>query len=485
LPADSTRTLHPVILAGGAGTRLWPLSRALYPKQLLPLNTEASMLQETVRRVTGDGFAAPMVICNDEHRFLVAEQLREIGAMPADIVLEPVGRNTAPAAAVAALILAKADPGALLLLLPSDHVIADIQGFQKAVETAKRAAAAGALVTFGIPASRPETGYGYIKRGGEFDAVANCFAVDRFVEKPDAAAARSYVDDGRYVWNSGMFLLPAAALIEELERFAPELLEGCRKASDGCERDLDFIRLDAEAFAGLESISIDYAVMEHTDRAAIVPADIGWNDVGAWSALWDLGTKDADGNVVSGDAILIDTKNSYVRADGNLAAVVGIEDAVIVAVGDAVLVAGRDRAKDVSRIVAALKEAGRDEHAVHPRVYRPWGYYHNIDAGERFQVKQISVNPGAKLSLQKHHHRAEHWVVVSGTAKVTRGDETFLIGENQSTYIPIGEVHSLENPGALPLLLIEVQSGNYLGEDDIVRFEDRYGRADRPNKKRA
>ena len=414
-----------------------------------------------------------MVICNEEHRFLVAEQLRELDVGPSAIVLEPVGRNTAPAAAVAALLLAKADEDAVMLLLPSDHVIQQLAKFRAALEVGFSAARNGAFVTFGIPAASPETGYGYIRRGKARVDLDGCYEVDRFVEKPDAEKARQYVEAGGYDWNSGIFMLSAAGFLDELERLKPAVLASCRKAVSAAEKDLDFLRLDKEPFAGSESISIDYAVMEHTDKASVVPVDMGWNDVGSWSALRDLGEKDEQGNVVSGDAIVHETRNSYVRADGNLAAVVGVENLVVVAVDDAVLVAARDKAGDVTEIVNRLKRDGRDEHVVHSRVYRPWGYYQRIDAGDRFQVKQLGVKPGAKLSLQLHHHRAEHWVVVSGTARVTRGEKTFLLEENQSTYIPIGVVHSLENPGKIPLRVIEVQSGSYLGEDDIVRLEDR------------
>ena len=469
--------VHPVVLSGGAGTRLWPISRTLYPKQLLPLVSARTMLQETVRRVTGKRFAPPLVVCNEEHRFVIAEQLRELEIAPSNIVLEPVGRNTAPAAAVAALLLAKHDAGALMLLLPSDHVIKDVARFHGAVETGLAAAKHGALVTFAIPPTGPETGYGYIRRGDPYEGIDGCFRVARFVEKPDLKAARRYVRAGDYHWNSGIFLFPVGRYLEELERLQPEMLESCRAAVAGATDDLDFLRLEGEAFAEIEPLSIDYAVMEHTDKAVVVPADMGWTDVGSWSALWEIGTKDADGNVVLGDAIAHDTKDSYIRSDGRLVAAVGLDKVVVVVTDDAVLVVPRDMAENVKKVVEDLERAGRTEHNVHSRVYRPWGHYQTIDAGDRFQVKRLHVNPRQKLSLQLHHHRAEHWVVVSGTAKVTRGDETFLLHENESTYLPPGVKHALENPGEAPLRLIEVQSGDYLGEDDIVRFEDRYGRA--------
>lgn len=433
------------------------------------------MLQDTVSRVTGEGFAAPMVICNEEHRFLVAEQLREIGVTPSAIVLEPVGRNTAPAAAVAALLLAQTDPDAVMLLLPSDHVIGDVPGFHGALDTGISAAAHGILVTFGIPATAPETGYGYIQRGPALDDEG-CYQVERFVEKPDIKTAQQYVEAGNYDWNSGIFMLPVKGFMGELERLKPDLFATCQKAVSAALKDLDFLRLDADAFAEMEAISIDYAVMEHTDKAGVVPVEMAWNDAGSWAALWDMGEKDDQGNVILGDAIVHETSNSYIRSDGSLIAMVGVENLVVVAVDDAVMVASRESAADVTEIVKCLKRDGRDEHTVHSKVYRPWGSYQSLATGERFQVKKIIVNPGAKLSLQYHHHRAEHWIVVSGTAKVTCGEETFLLEEDQSTYIPIGSVHSLENPGKLPLSLIEIQSGSYLGEDDIVRLEDRYGR---------
>ena len=468
--------VHPVILSGGAGTRLWPVSRTLYPKQLLPLVSERTMLQETVRRVAGKGFAPPVVVCNEEHRFLIAGQLRELDIAPSRMVLEPVGRNTAPAAAVAALLLAGDDADAVMLLLPSDHVVEDVSGFLAAVETGLAAAENGALVTFGIPPTGPETGYGYIRRGAAYAGAKGCFRIARFVEKPDLEEARRLVRAGDYHWNSGMFLVRAGRYLEELERLKPEMVECCRRAVAGAVEDLDFLRLEAEAFSGIEPLSIDYAVMEHTEAAVVVPADMGWSDVGSWSALWEIGAKDGDGNVVLGDVITDGTTDSYIRSEGRLVAALGLDNVVVVATDDVVLVVRRDEAQNVKKVVEALARAGRPEHSVHTKVYRPWGYYQSIDAGDRFQVKRLHVNPGQKLSLQMHHHRAEHWVVVSGTAKVTRGDETFLLNENESTYLPLGVKHALENPGDAPLCVIEVQSGDYLGEDDTVRFEDRYGR---------
>lgn len=470
--------IHPVILSGGSGTRLWPLSRSAYPKQLMPLLSELSLLQETVRRVADPGrFAPPLLVCNEEHRFLVAEQLRAIGVAPAQIVLEPTARNTAPAAAVAALIVAAADPDAAILLLPSDHHVDDVARFLEAVAAARKAAENGALATFGMTAARPETGYGYILRGTALPDAPGCFRVERFVEKPDQATARAYVADGRYAWNSGMFLAKAGRLVAELERYAPDVLAAARAAIAGATADLDFMRLDAAAFARAPSISIDYAVMEKTDRAAVVPAEMGWTDVGSWGALWDVAPRDDDGNTLIGDVIAADTRNSYVRADGRLVAVVGVENVIVVDTSDAVLVVPRAKAQDVKAVVDRLKAARRSEQQHHRRVYRPWGSYESVDAGERFQVKRLIVKPGGRLSLQKHARRAEHWVVVRGTARVTRGNEEFDLAENQSTYIPVGTVHRLENRTTEPLHLIEVQSGSYLGEDDIVRLDDQYGRA--------
>jgi mannose-1-phosphate guanylyltransferase/mannose-1-phosphate guanylyltransferase/mannose-6-phosphate isomerase len=475
---DKAGTITPVILSGGSGTRLWPMSRALYPKQLLPLVSAHSLLQETVQRVADPArFAAPLVIANDEHRFIIAEQLRQIDAAPQAIVLEPVGRNTAPAACIAALILAASDPGALLLVMPSDHVIADGDAFRAAVARAAEAARAGALVTFGIAADRPETGYGYIRRGAPLQGQDGCYAVAAFVEKPDRARAQSYVAAGDYAWNSGIFLFPAGLYLDELTRRHPELVAGCRAALEKAQRDLTFLRLDKQSFAALRGESIDYAVMEHTKRAAVVPVSMGWDDIGSWDALWSIGDKDATGNVMLGDVIAEDSKNSYFRSEERLIAALGVEDLVVVATGDVVLVAKRDRAQDIKLLVARLERAGRSELGTHLTVHRPWGTYRSIHEGNRVQVKHIMVKPGAQLSLQMHHHRAEHWVVVSGTAKVVRGEDEIMLYEDQSTYIPLGTKHRLENPGKIPLHLIEVQSGSYLGEDDIVRFQDTYGRS--------
>ncbi|MBY0431037.1 MAG: mannose-1-phosphate guanylyltransferase/mannose-6-phosphate isomerase [Rhodospirillales bacterium] len=468
--------IHPVILSGGVGTRLWPLSRSTHPKQFLPLVSDRSMIQETIERVRGAGFAAPLMVCSNEHRFLVAQQMHEMGLKAHDIVLEPMGRNTAPAAAVAALLLAAEDADALMLLLPSDHAIADIASFHAALTRAAVAAREGALVTFGITPDAPATGYGYIEQGAAFNGHAGCHKVARFVEKPDPATAQGYLDHGGFLWNSGMFLFPVRAYLAELERLEPEMLAACREALAKAGRDLDFLRLDPVAFARAKSQSIDYAVMEHTGRAVVVPVSMGWNDVGSWSALWGIGSKDTAGNVSHGDVLTEDSSDSYFYSNGHLVAAVGVKDIILVATPDAVLAVHKDRAEDVKKIVDRLKLANRSEHIQHAKVYRPWGSYQTIDAGDRFQVKQIVVNPGAKLSLQYHYHRAEHWIVVEGTARVTRGNETLLLHENESTFIPLGQMHRLENPGKVPLRLIEVQSGAYLGEDDIVRVEDQYGR---------
>ena len=471
--------IHPVILSGGAGVRLWPMSREQYPKQFLSLCSDQSMLQDTARRVADPAlFAAPLVVCNQEHRFVIAEQLRQAGIGGARIVLEPVGRNTAAAAAIAALIVAEQDPDGQLLLLPADHVIQDRKAFLDAVAVASSAAAAGHLTTFGIVPTAPETGYGYIRRGEAVAGHDGACRVAAFVEKPPREQAERYLAEGDVFWNSGMFLLPVRPYLAELERWEPAVLEACRKALAEGRADLDFFRLDEASFAAGPSISIDCAVMERTDKAAVVPCAIGWTDVGAWSALWDIGAKDDAGNVVQGDAIAWDSRGCYVRSeDGALVAVLGMEDAVVVATEDAVLVAAKDRAQDIKPMVEQLKAQGRDEPRQHRRVHRPWGYYQSLHAGDRFQVKRLTVAPGARLSLQKHYHRAEHWVVVNGTALVTRGEEQILLRENESVYIPLGTPHRLENPGKVPLNLIEVQSGAYLGEDDIVRFDDHYGRS--------
>jgi mannose-1-phosphate guanylyltransferase/mannose-1-phosphate guanylyltransferase/mannose-6-phosphate isomerase len=490
--------IHPVILSGGSGTRLWPLSRAAYPKQLLPLCGERTMLQATITRAAAlPGAQAPLLICNQEHRFLIREQSLAAGHLPSAIYLEPVGRNTAPAIALAALHLAQTDPDAIMLVLPADHVIDDQAGFERAVADAVPAAKAGYLVTFGILPQGPETGYGYIKSGpplalsevsqaseagsprppGEGTGErARVHAVAAFVEKPDRDTAASYLAAGGYTWNSGMFVFSARRYLQELGSHRPAILAAATAAWQGRAQDLDFCRPEGAAFLACPSESIDYAVMQATTRAAVVSAGFGWSDVGSWDSLWQIAEHDKQGNAVRGDAFVSDTRNSYIRAESRFVAVIGLDNAVVVETADAVLVMHRDKAQDIKRAVEHLNSNGRREHMEHLRVYRPWGWYEGIDQGERFQVKRIMVKPGDKLSLQMHHHRAEHWVVVRGTAKVTVDGEVRQVGENQSTYIPLGQTHRLENPGKVPLHLIEVQSGSYLGEDDIVRFEDTYGR---------
>lgn len=472
-----TPVIYPVLMSGGAGTRLWPVSRARHPKQLYALASERTMLQETALRLHGAANAAPpLIICNDEHRFFIAEQLRTLGIAPEDIVLEPIGRNTAPAAAVAAYLLADKDPAAVMVILPADHVIADVDVFRDKVALAAGLAAEGRLVTFGVVPTAPETGYGYIRRAEQPLAGGEVYPVQQFVEKPDAATAEGYLADGGYYWNSGIFVFRADRYLEALEKYRPEILGPVKAAVEKGRKDSDFFRLDQEEFAECPSDSIDYAVMERTDDAVVIPVEMGWNDIGSWSALWDIGDKTEDGNVIFGDVITHDTRNSYIRAEKRLVATVGIDDLVVIETPDAVFVGTRDKAQDLRAIVDTLKSSGRDEWDSHTRVFRPWGYYETLELGERFQVKRLMVKPKARLSLQMHHHRAEHWIVVNGTAKVTRGEEEILVSENESIYIPIGVKHRVENPGIVELNLIEVQSGAYLEEDDIVRFEDVYGR---------
>ena len=471
--------LTPVILSGGAGTRLWPLSRELYPKQLLPLTGARTMLQQTLLRLEGLTGAAPVIVCNEAHRFLVAEQLRQLKIEPRATVLEPFGRNTAPAIALAAHAALKGlatQPHALdpvLLVLPADHVIRDVTAFHRAVRSGLAAAEAGQLATFGVVPSTPETGYGYIQRGAASGAA---FRIARFVEKPNAERARAFVASGDYYWNSGMFLFRARRYLQELERFAPEMARICEAAFRGAKADLDFTRIDAALFEACPADSIDYAVMEKTADAVVVPLDAGWSDVGSWASLHAASEADAHGNVSHGDVITEDTSGSYLYAESRLLAAVGLKDHVVVETKDAVLVAPKERVQDVKKLVQRLKERGRYEHSLHREVFRPWGSYDSLENGPRFQVKRLKIKPGATLSLQLHRHRAEHWIVVAGTARVTRGEEEFVLEENQSTYIPVGVKHRIENPGTITLEIIEVQSGAYLGEDDIVRFEDRYGR---------
>lgn len=476
MPNDSK--LYPVILSGGSGSRLWPLSRAHYPKQLLPLSGANTMLQDTALRVSdATRYHAPLIIANNEHRFIVAEQLQQADVSPRAIVLEPLGRNTAPAVTIAALMLQQDDPDAVMVLLPSDHVVGDLRGFESAVASAAAAARAGKLVTFGITPRHPETGYGYIRQGAALAALEGAFSVSGFVEKPDLPTAESYLSAGNYLWNSGMFVLSARVYLDEIGRLAPEILAQSQLALEKSFRDLDFVRLDEPSFAACPSDSIDYAVMEHTGNAAVVPADFGWNDVGAWPALWDIGEKDAEGNVSAGDSLLRDVTNSYIRGeDDRLIAAVGLEDMIVVSTDDALMIAPKNRAGEVKDLVESLKASGRSEAVHHRRVYRPWGDYRDIDEEERFRVKRIIVKPGGILSLQKHKHRSEHWVIVKGTATVTCGEEETSLRENQSVYIPKGVIHRLANKEAEPLHLIEVQVGDYVGEDDIIRIEDTYGR---------
>ena len=479
-------TIKSVILSGGSGTRLWPASRESYPKQLLPLTGERSLLQETATRLRGFTAAEvdprPLVITNEEYRFIIAEQLRQIGVRSPQIVLEPVGRNTAPALTLAALTAAEeGDP--ILLVMPADHVIGDLGAFQHTIAVGAAAARSGALVTFGIVPDRAETGYGYIRAGAVLAAGEGARTLEEFVEKPDRETAERYVSSGEYYWNSGIFMMKASVWMAAITHFNPDMARSCSAAIDGRSQDADFVRLDAAAFERSPSDSIDYAVMEKLATASdlgqgvVVPLSAGWSDVGAWDALWAVSEKDADGNAARGEVIFEGSHNTLVHADSRLVAAIGCEDMIVVETPDAVMVAHKTRTQDVKKVVARLKAEGRSLTQSHRKVYRPWGWYDSIDAGERFQVKRIVVNPGAKLSLQMHHHRAEHWIVVRGTAEVTSGDKTFLLAENESTYIPLGHTHRLSNPGKVPLEIIEVQSGSYLGEDDIVRFEDTFGRA--------
>lgn len=468
----------PVILAGGSGTRLWPLSRELYPKQMIRLVNDNTMLQNTLVRLAGlERCGAPLVICNQEHRFMAAEQLRAINIAPHAIILEPVGRNTAPAVAVAALKLMENDQDPLMLVLPADHDIKNIPNFTAALEQGRSLAETDVLVTFGIVPQGPETGYGYIRKGELLDPASGASRLSRFVEKPDRKTAETYVASGDYCWNSGMFMFRASTILRELTLHAPDIVSACRAALTKGVSDLDFFRLEPDAFFLSPSDSLDYSVMEKTDQGVVVPIDAGWNDLGSWDALWSTGEKDKNNNVVLGDVITRNAVNSYFNAQSRLIAAVGVSDLVVVETKDAVLVASREQVQDVKSVVESLRTTSREEAVSHTEVFRPWGSYEGIDSGNRFQVKRICVKPGAKLSLQKHFHRAEHWTVVSGTAIVTKGDKEILLRENESTYIPLGVMHRLENPGRIPLELIEVQSGPYLGEDDIVRFDDIYGRS--------
>jgi len=469
----------PVILSGGSGSRLWPLSRESYPKQFLPLASEYSMMRETLERLQGlEELAQPIVVCNEQHRFLVADQLCKMQTQPHSIVLEPEGRNTAPAVAIAALAAIEQDQDALLLVLPADHIIDNITAFHNSLKIANESAQEGKLVTFGVVPTSPETGYGYIKASETYNAspIMHSLPVKQFVEKPDLKTAESYLASGDYFWNSGMFMFKASRYLDELKQHAPDMLDLCVKAYSSAEHDMDFVRLENEAFAKILGNSIDYAVMEKTDKAVVVPLDAGWNDIGSWSALSEISGQDESENVASGDVLIEDSQNCYVRSEYRLVAVLGLQDQVIVETADAVLVASRDKAQEVKRVVERLKLEERPERIHHRQVFRPWGTYENIDEGERFLVKRIVVNPGASLSLQRHKHRAEHWVVVTGTAKVTRGDELLELHEDESTYIPVGMKHRLENLAEVPLEIIEVQTGSYLGEDDIERFDDVYGR---------
>lgn len=468
--------LVPVLLSGGVGSRLWPLSRELNPKQFLPLTGDLSLLEQSlVRAESLSGIAKPIIVCNEEHRFLVAEQVRNIELKAEAIILEPTGRNTAPAVAVAAFQAIKTDAEAVLLVMPADHVVQDVDAFSVAISIGLPKALDGKLVTFGIIPESPETGYGYIRRGD--DAGDSCYTISEFVEKPELEVAKGYLAEGNYYWNSGMFLLSAKAYLQELEKFAPEMYSAAKASLDNATQDMDFVRLDKIDFESCPSDSIDYAVMEKTTNGIVVPLSCGWSDIGSWSSLWDIDEKDDRGNVVKGDVIAHDSNNSYIHSTSRLVTLLGLDDVVVVETADAILVANKERVQDIKVIVNQLKAEQREEINSHTKVYRPWGSYESLVAADRFQVKRIIVTPGQQLSLQMHHHRAEHWIVVSGTAMVTCGDKEFILSEDQSTYIPLGTKHRLANNGVIPLELIEVQSGSYLGEDDIVRFEDVYGRS--------
>ncbi|ENX50563.1 mannose-1-phosphate guanylyltransferase/mannose-6-phosphate isomerase [Acinetobacter ursingii NIPH 706] len=471
-----TTKILPVIMAGGSGTRLWPLSRTQYPKQFLKLSPDGfTLLQATLLRLRNLDCAEPIIICNEEHRFLAAEQMREIG-IKAKIILEPEGKNTAPAITLAAIYQAQINTSQddyLMLVLAADHVITEQDRFEQSIHNAVELAQKDKLVTFGIVPTHAETGYGYIEKG---EAKLSGFEVKRFVEKPDFETAQQYLDSHQFLWNSGMFMFKADVYLNELEKYALDIYTSCQAAMQNTQSDLDFVRIDKSAFSQCRSESIDYAVMEKTTDAVVVPLDANWNDVGSWSALWDIQTKDIQGNVIQGDVITVKSQNNYVFSESRLVSLLGVDNLVVIETKDAILVADKSKVQDIKKIVESIKEQGRTEHFCHREVYRPWGKYDSIDHAERYQVKRITVKPGQKLSIQMHHHRSEHWIVVSGTAKIHKGKESFLLTENQSTYIPLGEIHALENPGKVQLELIEVQSGSYLGEDDIVRFEDLYGR---------
>ena len=471
----------PVILSGGSGSRLWPMSRELNPKQFLSFYGDQTMLQETMARLNGvTDLAEPIVVCNEEHRFMVAQQMSDLGVTVDKIILEPIGRNTAPAIAAAAEYIQEKEGSedAVMLILAADHIIQNTAEFHRVIDAGRRVAEQGQLITFGIVPDKAETGYGYIKRAESFAKEQDAYRVERFVEKPDLETAQQYFDSGEYYWNSGMFMFQASTILEELKALSPKIYQAVKKAVSEGIKDLDFCRLDKTSFTDSPSDSIDYAVMEKTDKAVVLPLDAGWNDVGAWSALWEINEKDENGNVFHGDILHHDVSNSYIHADERMVAVVGVDNCVVIETADAVLVVDKDRSQDVKSIVNQLKATQREEILLHQRVYRPWGSYETLEETERFKVKRIIVNPGAKLSLQMHHHRAEHWVVVKGTAKIVCGDKEFMLTEDQSNYIPLGTQHRLENPGVIPLEIIEIQTGAYLGEDDIVRFDDNYGRVE-------